>query len=113
METDDSSVSANQIIKGLLTEDDINVKTEIWNPIAASTFDILGDKIEIVLQQKAKAKDIKDLCQGWMLWLRRNMISYKRQSRKEVVQAVTNVRPDETQDLAKSLLERALGATGH
>ena len=110
LESDSSQVTSNQIIKGLLTEDDLDVKTEIWNPLAAATIGVLATNIDKVLQQKVTAKDIKDLIGDWHHDFKKYMVSYKRQSRKEVVQAVTNVKQDESAEFAKSLLDRALGS---
>jgi len=107
---EDSNISGNQIINKLLTEEDLAVKTEIWNPLAASTLDVLGENFDKVLQQKVTAQDLKKLIIDWQLWMRRNMVSYKRQSRKEVVQAVTSAPRDDSSEFAKSLLDRALGS---
>ena len=107
---EDSDVSTNQIIKSLMTSEDLEVKTQITNPLAQSTLDMIGMYFDKIMTQTVTAKDCSTFMVDWNRWFRMNMISYDRQSRKEVVQSVTSVRPEESSDFAKSLLEKAIGS---
>ena len=107
---EDSDVSTNQIIKSLMTSEDLEVKTHITNPLAQSTLDITAKYFAKIMSQSISAKDISEFMVDWNRWFRMNMISYDRLSRKEVVQAVTSTRPDENNEFAKSLLEKAIGS---
>ena len=107
---EDSDVSTNQIIKSLMTSEDLEVKTQITNPLAQSTLDITAKYFAKIMSQRITADDISNFMVDWNRWFRMNMISYDRQSRKEVVQAVTSTRPDESNEFAKSLLEKAIGS---
>lgn len=106
---EDNDISTNQLVKQLLTTEDIEAKTEIANPIAMTTIDILKKHADKILQQRCDADDVKGIFDDFAMWYRINMVSYKRQSRKEVIDAVTAVRTDESSDFARSLLDHALG----
>jgi hypothetical protein len=91
-------LTSEKIIAELLTGKNKEFKTEIRNPLAFSTLDLLGDYIKKVWNIQ---KDNENPLKIWCSWYRTNMISHNRESRKEVVSALQAVRITEQEEREK------------
>lgn len=106
---DDAKV--NQIIKGLLDTDDIETKTEIINVIPVTGLDLFAKYADKILTNSCTASDVRQCVEDWLYAFRVNMVSKDRGGRREVVEMVTGAKTDDSQNFARSLLDKALGSS--
>ncbi len=82
-------ISANEetfekILVKLLEKDNVEMKTEVPEPLKLTQLDILG-----VWCGLEDCPNSSAMISAFCLWFRINMVSNKRQSRKEIVQALS------------------------
>jgi hypothetical protein len=76
--------SFEKILLELLSEENIRTKTEIPKPLTMTRFEMLGQYLETY-----KLTNSTKMIENFSLLFRVNMISNKRQSRTEIIQALS------------------------
>jgi hypothetical protein len=90
------------ILSNLINKDNIELKTEIHNPLTISVLDVLAISLK-----NHNLNISSELLSNFLLWFRINMISYKRLSRHEIIKGIIGLR-EEVVEERKSFLERLL-----
>jgi len=88
------------ILSNLINKQDIELKTEIHNPLVISALDVLA----ITLKEN-NLNISSNILSNFLLWFRINMISYKRLSRHEIIKGIIGLR-EEVMEERKSLLDK-------
>jgi len=96
----------SKLISELINDKNIELKTEISNPLVMSILDSLGEYLE----QKG-LKQSSSLLKTFLFWFRVNMISFKRKSRNEYIKAINSLYSSEITEKEKEekLLNKLLG----
>lgn len=79
-------VQVEKILEQLLDSKDVELKSEVHNPIALSKLKALAIALEI-----CKLKNSSKVIDKFIEWYLKYMVSYKRQSRKEAVNAIARM----------------------
>lgn len=79
-------VQVEKILEQLLDSKDIELKSEIHNPISLAKLKVLAAVLGM-LKMKRSAKTVD----AFIEWYLKYMVSYKRQSRKEAVNAIARM----------------------
>jgi len=96
----------SKLISELINDRNIELKTEISNPLIMSILDSLGDYLE----QKG-LKQSSNLLKSFLFWFRVNMISFNRKSRTEYIKAINSLYSSEIteKEREEKLLNKLLG----
>jgi len=96
----------SKLISELINDKNIELKTEISNPLVMSILDSLGEYLE----QKG-LKQSSSLLKTFLFWFRVNMISFNRKSRTEYIKAISSLYTAEATEKEKEekLLNKLLG----
>jgi hypothetical protein len=90
------------ILSNLINRNDVELKTEIHNPLTISTLDVLAISLK-----ENNLNISSNLLANFLLWFRINMISYKRLSRQEIIKGIIGLR-EEVMEERKSFLDKLL-----
>ncbi|MFO7677198.1 MAG: hypothetical protein R6V50_02275 [Thermoplasmatota archaeon] len=96
--------SLEKILNKLLDDTNIELKTEIHKPINLTRLEILGMWLEIEKLTKSSK-----LVNAFVLFYRKNMVSFDRKSRTEIISAITEGLKGESRGFADRLLGNAAG----
>jgi len=98
----DADTTGEQILKSLISANpkDIDLITEIHSPVAMAQLDMLSKRLAIAGYEKSS-----QLINTYLNSYKRYMISYNRQSRKEIILALS----DTSISADVSLSEKAMG----
>jgi hypothetical protein len=90
------------ILSNLINKQDLELKTEIHNPLIISTLDVLA----ITLKEN-NLNSSSNILSNFLYWFRINMISYKRLSRNEIIKGIIGLR-EEVIEERRSFLDKLL-----
>ena len=96
-----AEITIEQILLDLLDPENIELKTEIANPVAFSVFEVMSEFFS-----KQYDKEVGKLTKSFIDHNRINWVSHNRESRKEVIQALANL---EEKEAIKGRMDRLLG----
>ena len=92
-----------QLVSELINSKDVELKTQIDNPVLISLMDTLADYLaDRNLQQSS------NLIANLLFHFRVNMVSYKRKSREEYIKALIGVKEEE-KEKQEEILKKLLG----
>jgi len=96
----------SKLISELINDSNIELKTEIPNPIVMSILDTLGDYLEA-----KQLKNTSAFLKTFLFWFRTNMISFQRKSRTEYIKALNSLYTAQENEKEKEqkLLNKLLG----
>jgi hypothetical protein len=90
------------ILSNLITKENLELKTEINNPIRISILDTLSESLKNLKFEKSH-----NILSSFLLWYRINMVSHKRLSRKEIIKGIIGLK-EEQLEKEKSFFEKLL-----
>lgn len=94
-----TDISLQQILNNLLDgSQNLDLKTQIVKPKQLASLNVLSDLLK-EMKFKDSSKMLKDFIEIYL----RYMVSYERQSRKEIIRAVSSLLERENKDLVQKL----------
>lgn len=101
-----------KILSELLNDKDISLKTELKNPLAITRLEIFAMCIDTEFSrhgitsnfEKEEVTTCAEIIMKFVNIYKQNMVSYKRKSRKEIIEAIANLKKEE-----RSFTDKALG----
>ena len=94
-----TDITLQQILNNLLDgSQNLDLKTQIIKPKQLASLKVLSDILK-GMEFKDSSKILKDFIEIYL----RYMVSYERQSRKEIIKALSNLLESENKDLVQKL----------
>jgi pantothenate synthetase len=90
------------ILSNLINKQDLELKTEIHNPLVISALDVLAISL-----RENNLNISSNILANFLYWFRINMVSYKRLSRNEIIKGIIGLREEAIEE-RKSLIDKLL-----
>lgn len=95
-------VEEKQLPSELFDKTNISIKTEITNPIAISVLEVFAEQMKNLSEEDGVGRVLENVVKRFIAYYKTNMVSYKRQSRKEFVEAVRSIELQVKEEEAKN-----------